>query len=1800
MAYQKLTQHSLTNDMSKQGFVPQGRVAAPPGVNSQNMFTPTQNLRGQPQNYFTNASPNVQTPRSYPLTSARPQTMPLIYGLTGQTTGQAYTASPGTPVIMNANPVMTYPSAQQRIQTPPFTNQPQQSVQQFQMATAASPQYYPQTPPTTNPVYYQQAQPFVSPQRPPSAAAVQNTPSYQRRQRTIIQIVDPNTGKDISEEILNNRSTADGSLSGSQISGDVRAQFAAQVAATLKTGPVSLQFQLPMQQVQNVPPAVQQQPSMQQQVQQLTPQQIQSHPVVAQAPQVPHTPATAPQVHQLTSVQQQPAPSPPPQQPGLSHAPISHISPRPVTPQSQPQPQRRQPSKSPPAAIGNIPAPVQNMKETSCIVFQTGKPQNQELMATQSHALSSPLSLQETLSIRPSSPVQNKAPQIAPSQPTTSSMQTSQLPTPVVPQLTTTVVPPLAAVVPGLATPVVRQLMPSPVVQPQTEQPVVVPQLTQPVPASQPLTVPPALIQVPQVAPKQPPQQVSQPSAQLTSPQTIPPVTPVTQQQPSMQASQAIPMQVSQAIPMQASQAIPMQVSHIQQQQQQQALPQQASQQKSTVPEVPVSNAPAQVTTQVQNKPSSSPSVEVATDSAGCTDSAVIPTASTFVVEENNGDDKAQESTDLKEEISSLRPTSPSPPPPTSQASAFEKPVENQGDRLSPKSTKPEIETEQKPVTDDKDSVQVSSPLENSKVNEDNAAKDIKKDKPKKKKEEITKKGKSKEELETETMKDSQPSSVDEATKEDLEESAPPNDLAAKEEKSAIDEEDITKVEIKIEDKIVAKENEKNEAKNNEEEEESIDDCEDNSLKCKYKDDQWSPHNPDGKKQYDRDFLLDLQFSNESLSKPCGLPDLPDVILMKPHTQEVIRTFEKTGIHQSPSYDFTPGYVKSSKAFCVLQPSSSGGSMTKRGSQQGSGRKEIKKIMNVCISSDLPLNKCENAWKPSYKITKETEDEELNRRVRSILNKLTPQKFHILLTQMRSIQIDTENKLKVVIDLLFEKAISEPNFSVAYANLCNYLSLLKVPSITKPGDDVNFRKLLITRCQEEFEEIIAEEATLNKKKQEIKNAKNEEQKKRLTELEEEFSAAKRRSVGNIRFIGELFKLKMLTENIMHECLFKLLRSKDEESLECLCRLLKTVGKELDLEVAKPRMDQYFQQMKKIVSERKTSSRVRFMLQDVMELRECKWKPRRAENNPKTIEQIHAEAAQEEKEKKIMLENAAAQQRTIHHRPGGNNGGSRSTQGQRGSVGPIDDGGWNTVASKQIRIPFDSNKLRLPKQQKIDNVQLGPGGGNWGRGSSGGGLKGSQESERSPGNRFSALSGPAEEGRGRYGRGGVSPARGDVMTRPYSFSSTNNSTRGKIMSRSSQEGDKERMIGHSRNMHSSSGRATPPSRGPSRESSRSRDVRHKEEAAEQPTPPVKELSIDEINHKTVAIMDEYLHITDIKEATQCVIEIKNQPYLYCFVSKALEYVLERSQVSRRQTGLLLHNLVKAEIIDVETYLKGLNEILEFADDMAIDIPMIWTYLGELLGVMVNDKCVPLGFLKEACKPLKRTDKAKILVAEILHNASHQLGHRKVSELWRSSGLKWSDFIIEPEDEAEFIKEKKLEFTLSVDAPQPNPETISIEKLKEKLNNLLLTPEAKNEEIFDWIDANVPEEMTKQSPFVRTLMTAVCLSAISGLESTAKVEEQLIKERSKLLQKYLINQTLQLQALYALQALDHQMEHPQSVLRSIFNFLFDEDVISEEAFKKWAKSDDPAEQEGKGVALKQVVQFFTSLENYNDDS
>uniref|UniRef100_A0A803VZ20 Eukaryotic translation initiation factor 4 gamma 3 n=1 Tax=Ficedula albicollis TaxID=59894 RepID=A0A803VZ20_FICAL len=936
-----------------------------------------------------------------------------------------------------------------------------------------------------------------------------------------------------------------------------------------------------------------------------------------------------------------------------------------------------------------------------------------------------------------------------------------------------------------------------------------------------------------------------------------------------------------------------------------------------------------------------------------------------------------------------------------------------------------------------------------------------------------------------------------------------------------------------------------------------------------YKPEQWKPLDPEGKKQYDREFLLDIQFMPACIQKPEGLPPISDVVLDKVSQPKLpLRTLDPRILPRGP--DFTP-------AFADFGRQAPGGrnllNVGPRRSQPGQ-RREPRKIITVCVKEDVHLKKAENAWKPSLKRENQTEDpenvktQELFRKVRSILNKLTPQMFNQLMKQVTDLTVDTEERLKGVIDLVFEKAIDEPSFSVAYANMCRCLVTLKVPMADKPGSTVNFRKLLLNRCQKEFEKDKADDDVFEKKQKELEAATTPEEKTRLhDELEEAKDKARRRSIGNIKFIGELFKLKMLTEAIMHDCVVKLLKNHDEESLECLCRLLTTIGKDLDFEKAKPRMDQYFNQMEKIVKERKTSSRIRFMLQDVIDLRLCNWVSRRADQGPKTIEQIHKEAKIEEQEEQRKVQQLMTKDK---RRPG---------------VPRVDEGGWNTVqGAKNSRVLDPTKFLKITKPTIDEKIQLVPKAqlGSWGKGSSGG-AKASEMGNR-----------------GSTGREKNDKALPPSLSRPNTFL-RGSSSKELLLDNQAQEEQRREMLETVKQLTGGmemDRNSTEAERNKAKESAK----------PEAPPAPVQEkpaLSEEEIERKCKSIIDEFLHINDFKEAVQCVEELSAQNLLPMFVRVGVESTLERSQITRDHMGQLLHQLVQSGKLSKQDFFKGFSETLEMADDMAIDIPHIWLYLAELVTPVLKEGGISMReLIQEFSKPLLPVGRAGVLLAEILHLLCKQMSHKKVGALWRECGLSWKDYLPEGEDVHTFLMEQKLEFTesdCSSSSEALSEKELSAEELNKQLEKLIVEDKANDEQIFDWVEANLDESQMSSPTFLRALMTAVCKAAIIVDSSSFRVDTAVIKQRVPILLKYLDSDTeKELQALYALQASIVKLDQPPNLLRMFFDCLYDEEVISEDAFYKWESSKDPAEQNGKGVALKSVTAFFTWLREAEEES
>ena len=199
--------------------------------------------------------------------------------------------------------------------------------------------------------------------------------------------------------------------------------------------------------------------------------------------------------------------------------------------------------------------------------------------------------------------------------------------------------------------------------------------------------------------------------------------------------------------------------------------------------------------------------------------------------------------------------------------------------------------------------------------------------------------------------------------------------------------------------------------------------------------------------------------------------------------------------------------------------------------------------------------------------------EMVQRKVKAALNKMTPENFERISEQILVITSQSKDEadgrtLRQVIQLTFEKATDEAHWASMYAKFCKKMLETMSPDIKderikdRSGNVVSggplFRKYLLNRCQEEFERGWANVATGETEDKDKADA--EKKPGEAAMLSDEYyiaAAAKRRGLGLVQFIGELYKLGMLTERIMLECVHRLMDVKGpypaEDEIESLSK-----------------------------------------------------------------------------------------------------------------------------------------------------------------------------------------------------------------------------------------------------------------------------------------------------------------------------------------------------------------------------------------------------------------------------------------------------------------------------------------------------------------------------------------------------------------------------------------------------------------------------------------------------------------------
>ena len=99
--------------------------------------------------------------------------------------------------------------------------------------------------------------------------------------------------------------------------------------------------------------------------------------------------------------------------------------------------------------------------------------------------------------------------------------------------------------------------------------------------------------------------------------------------------------------------------------------------------------------------------------------------------------------------------------------------------------------------------------------------------------------------------------------------------------------------------------------------------------------------------------------------------------------------------------------------------------------------------------------------------------------------------------------------------------------------------------------------------------------------------------------------------------------------------------------------------------------------------------------------------------------------------------------------------------------------------------------------------------------------------------------------------------------------------------------------------------------------------------------------------------------------------------------------------------------------------SLNEVLEYAEDMEIDIPKIWDYLGEILAAAFFQPPLPFHVLTSVYPPLVKAGKAAELAARVLLQVKLQQSEAAALSLWTQSQLEWTSLGVKSEDVEEFI-------------------------------------------------------------------------------------------------------------------------------------------------------------------------------------
>jgi hypothetical protein len=143
-----------------------------------------------------------------------------------------------------------------------------------------------------------------------------------------------------------------------------------------------------------------------------------------------------------------------------------------------------------------------------------------------------------------------------------------------------------------------------------------------------------------------------------------------------------------------------------------------------------------------------------------------------------------------------------------------------------------------------------------------------------------------------------------------------------------------------------------------------------------------------------------------------------------------------------------------------------------------------------------------------------------------------------------------------------------------------------------------------------------------------------------------------------------------------------------------------------------------------------------------------------------------------------------------------------------------------------------------------------------------------------------------------------------------------------------------------------------------------------------------LSAEAFGKKAKAILEEFVELRDLDEAVASVNELNSSKHHSLLASQALNLGLEKGDKEREAVAELLAGLLDQDLLPTDSLMVALDELLEFVEDMEIDIPRTLPYLSEMLAPTVAAGGLPLPRLVSSVQHMTYNGKAAKFVGGTL--------------------------------------------------------------------------------------------------------------------------------------------------------------------------------------------------------------------------